>query len=115
MQNKKKRDLQLAFALLVLVCSGVAPRAIGAERILKTEANVMTEWPSTASRAYTDPFNEVTLDVVFEDPKGHEYRVPAFWDGANIWKARYASPFTGTHKFRSECSEKGDKGLHGIK
>src|SRR5258705_12409657 len=83
----------------------------GAERTLKTEANVMAEFTFTASRTYADPFNEVTLDVIFSDPKGSELRVPAFWAGSKEWKARYASPVVGTHRFRSECSDARDKGL----
>src|SRR5207244_1534174 len=51
----------------------------------------------------------------FIDPKGQELRVPAFWAGKNVWKVRYASPVVGTHSFQSECSEAGDKGLHGIR
>src|SRR5437763_420826 len=97
-----------------LVSAGLAIGAAGAERTLQTEANVMVELAFTASRTYTDPFNDVTLDVVFPTSQGRELRVPAFWAGGNMWKARYASPVAGTHRFRSECSEKRDKGLHGV-
>ena len=100
--------------LICLVATGLTLAADGSERVLKTEANVMVELSFTARRTYADPFNEVTLDVVFLDPKGHELRVPAFWAGTNLWKARYASPVTGTHRFRSECSVAGDKGLHHV-
>ena len=99
---------------LLLLC-GLAFAAKGAARVLETEANVMTELAFTARRAYADPFNDVTLDVVFRDPKGAEHRVPAFWAGTNVWKVRYASPLVGTHRFRSECSEARDKGLHGVR
>ena len=74
----------------------------------------MVELTFNAARAYADPFNQVTLDAVFRDPQGKELRVPAFWAGSNVWKVRYASPVTGTHRFRSECSEAGDAGLHGV-
>lgn len=74
----------------------------------------MVELPFTASRSRGDPFNEVTLDVVFSDPAGRKLRVPAFWAGKNVWKVRYASPLQGTHTFRSECQEAQDTGLHGI-
>lgn len=102
-------------ALIALsVWAALTLSVAGAEQALQTEANVMVELTLTASGAHADPFNEVTLDVVFSDPKGSELRVPAFWGGANIWKARYASPVVGTHRFRSECSDAQDKGLHGI-
>ncbi|WP_160164452.1 DUF4038 domain-containing protein [Pedosphaera parvula] len=88
---------------------------MAADAGLTTSANVMVEVSFTANRTYSDPFNEVTLDVTFIDPKGQELRVPAFWAGKNVWKVRYASPVVGTHSFQSECSEAGDKGLHGIR
>jgi hypothetical protein len=79
-----------------------------------TEQNVAVELTLTSKGIYVDPFNQVTLNVVFSDPKGAELRVPAFWAGSNVWKARYASPIIGTHRFRSECSESQDQGLNGI-
>jgi hypothetical protein len=84
------------------------------ETVLRTEANVPVELTLHASRSYADPFNDVTLDVVFLAPKGHTERVPAFWAGGAVWKARYASPVTGVHQFRTECSEPGDSGLHHV-
>src|SRR5436189_67601 len=102
-------------ALLVLfVGAGLGLGAAGAERILQTEANVMVEITFTANRTYADPFNKVTLDAIFRDPKGRELRVPAFWAGTNLWKVRYASPVVGTHRFRAVCSETRDQGLHGV-
>jgi hypothetical protein len=81
---------------------------------VETPTNVMTEIAFTAHRSHADPFNEVTLDAVFTDPHGEKLRVPAFWDGGNSWKVRYASPLVGTHTFRTECSDAADDGLNGI-
>jgi hypothetical protein len=94
--------------------AGAVLSAAAKEQILRTEANVAIELTFTASGSYADPFNELTLDVAFRDPSGRELRVPAFWAGGNTWKARYASPAVGKHRFRSECSQPKDKGLHGI-
>jgi hypothetical protein len=74
----------------------------------------MVELSFSASRTYKDPFNEVVVDVIFVDPAGQTLRVPAFWAGKNVWKARYASPVVGMHAFRTESSEAGDPGLSGI-
>lgn len=79
-----------------------------------TPANVAVERTFAAERSYADPFNEVTLDVIFTDPSGGKFRVPAFWAGGKLWKVRYASPLTGTHRFRTECSPAGDAGLQGV-
>src|SRR5260370_15976556 len=64
---------------VVLAGAGEAP-------ILRTEAKVMVEIAFRASHSYRDPFNQVTLDVIFSDPQGRELRVPAFWAGAKVWK-----------------------------
>lgn len=79
-----------------------------------TEANVPVEIAFTAKRTQTDPFNQVSLQVVFTDPQGGQWRVPAFWAGANEWKVRYASPIVGVHRYRSDCSLAEDTGLHGV-
>jgi hypothetical protein len=102
--------LALLLALFPATPLSAAPK----ERVLRTEANVAVELTLTASRTYADPFNEVTLDVTFIDPRGRELRVPGFWAGGNVWKVRYASPVPGKHTFRSEASDTRDTGLHGI-
>jgi hypothetical protein len=81
---------------------------------LVTDANLMVEIAFRADRTYSDPFNQLTLDVLFTEPGGAQLRLPAFWAGSNLWEARYSSPVLGMHLFRTECSETQDKGLHGI-
>lgn len=105
--------MRLTFPSLLALWMAALPAFAGGQSF-HTEANVMVEMPFTAQHSYADPFNQVTLDVVFVDPSGRELRVPAFWDGGSVWKARYASPLVGTHSFRTECSEPGDAGLQGI-
>jgi hypothetical protein len=102
--------------LLVVLALWLAAviNALGQRSALTTPANVMVEIALTAKNSYSDPFNQVMLDVVFTDPSGQELRVPAFWDGGNLWKARYASPLLGTHSFRSESSPGTDSGLNGV-
>ena len=78
--------------LASLVWAGVVLAASGKELGLRTEASVMVEFTLRANRSYADAFNEVTLDVTFVDPRGRELRVPGFWEGADVWKVRYASP-----------------------
>ncbi len=108
LSNRRHIWFQLLLAILWLTS------ASGADLALRTQASVMVEVTLTAARSYYDPFNEVTLDAVFTDPAGRVLRVPAFWDGGRIWKVRYASPLAGLHTFRTECSQREDKGLHGI-
>ena len=80
----------------------------------RTEANLPVEIDFAAVRIHREPFVQVTLDIVFTDPAGVPRTVPAFWTGGYQWKARYSSPVVGTHRYRTQCSETGDSGLHGI-
>src|SRR4051812_47086564 len=106
---------RLRIALIAMVgCITSSCRVNAEESISTTAANVMVEQTFTASRAHADPFNDVTLDVVFTAPNSKSMRVPAFWAGGNKWKVRYASPMIGAHRFVSECSDTKDKGLHQV-
>ena len=98
--------------LALITCMALAlPAAAAVER---TEANVMLEVPFRARKPHADPFKNVMLDVVFTGPKGAQKTVPAFWAGGDQWKVRYASPVVGTHRYRTQCSDGKDAGLHGI-
>ena len=81
----------------------------------QTHANVPVEITFTSQADHSDPFNDVTMDVVFTEPDGTNRRVPAFWAGGQSWKVRYASPQTGYHRWWSECSASHDAGLHEVK
>jgi hypothetical protein len=76
--------------------------------------NKVAEVTFTANSVHPDPFNQITLDAVFTDPQGKDRRIPAFWAGGNAWKVRYASGIIGLHRFRTECSDPADAGLHHI-
>ena len=81
--------------------------------MIVTQRNCVTEWHFSSGPAYSDPFNDVDLDVMVTDPDGEARRVPAFWSGESTWRVRYASPKLGTHRWRSECSDASNPGLHG--
>ena len=78
-----------------------------------TRRNNVAEWTFESSTAYGDPFNEVSLDVVFADPDGDEYVMPAFWAGEQAWRVRYAPEKVGSYSYRSVCSDAGNADLHG--
>jgi hypothetical protein len=101
-------EAALCISLLFLACNGfcAAPNTIAANRV----AEVAFE----SAKEYADPFNETTLDVVFTTPDGKALRVPPFWAGGRTWRVRYASPQTGTHRFRAECSDTANATLHGV-
>lgn len=98
---------RVTFLLLVLA---VCLRASAAD--YRTESNVPVELAFTAQKEHTDPFNSVVLDVKLTSPSGVTRKVPTFWAGKNVWKARYSSAETGSHQWLTECNDPSDSGLH---
>src|SRR6516164_1389425 len=103
----------LAAALVVGTPVLVPPAARAADRPV-VQANRVGELTFTSRKHRPDPFNEVELDVLFTGPDRDRLRVPAFWAGGRRWRVRFASPRVGTYRYRSECSDPADAGLHGV-
>lgn len=84
------------------------------KELMKIEANRVVEIELRSTGEYKNPFMDVTLDVEFVAPSGDKKLVPAFWAGEKTWKVRYASPETGTHAYKTICSDEEDTGLHDV-
>ena len=65
--------------------------------------------------SYTNYYTDVEVWAQFTNGKGDTLLRPAFWDGENIWKIRFAPPDTGSTWFWSTYSLPSDKGLSGRK
>ncbi|HKW96255.1 MAG TPA: DUF4038 domain-containing protein [Bryobacteraceae bacterium] len=76
--------------------------------------NCPTEWAYSSGKSYSDAFHQVTLDVIFQDAAGREWRVPAFWSGENVWRVRYAAPAPGKYTHRSMCNDTANPDLHNV-
>jgi len=76
-------------------------------------ARCVVEWAYSSGKAYSDPFNEVELDVIFTDPLGNEQRVPAFWAGEQTWRVRYSPAAAGRYAYRTISSDATNPDLHG--
>ena len=100
-----------AVGLLLLLSS---LQAQAGETAARAEANAVAEVAFRATRPHPKPFAEVQLDVRVTDPGGVTRTVPAFWAGGDRWVLRYASPMPGVHRYRSQCSDLEDLGLHGV-
>ena len=55
----------------------------------------------------------MTVDVLITAPDGQTSKVPAFWAGGNVWKARWAGG-PGTYQLRSVASDETNPMLHGV-
>jgi len=107
-------SLTAASVLLPCIMPTAKVAAAAAPNVTRTQANVPIELTFTAQRAHGDPFNGLTLDVVFIGPDGATLRVPSFWAGGATWKVRFASPVVGIHRWITECNDPADAGLHGV-
>ncbi|TLV01009.1 apiosidase-like domain-containing protein [Dyadobacter luticola] len=59
-------------------------------------------------------YNVQKFKVQFESPTGRVKTVSGFWDGENVWKARFCPDEVGKWKFTSLCSDTLNAGLHKI-
>ncbi len=73
---------------------------------------VMLEVDFVSKKKYTDSFNEVDLDVIFNHSSGEEIKIPAFWDGGAKWKVRFAPTMIGTWKYKTICTDNTNSGLN---
>jgi hypothetical protein len=59
-----------------------------------------------------DIFNLVQMDAVFKGPDNTTMIMPAFWDGGNTWKVRFAPTLPGSWKYSTICNDTTDIGLN---
>jgi hypothetical protein len=68
----------------------------------------------SASSDYKNPYVDVEVWAEFVNGKNDTLKRPAFWDGGETWKVRFApTDINGTWYWQSYCSNENDKGLHG--
>jgi hypothetical protein len=77
-------------------------------------ANRISEWKFDSRKAYSDPFNQVRLDMLVAAPDGTQQRVPAFWAGGQTWRVRYSSAVVGNHRWKLVCSDAANRDLDGV-
>jgi hypothetical protein len=73
----------------------------------------VTEIALTSSQIYANPYGEAEVTVTFTGPCGETIARPAFWDGGDAWKVRFAPTAIGLWHWTSACSDAANAGLHG--
>ena len=77
--------------------------------------NIAAEFEFVSNITYERPFYDMQLDVEFTSETGIKLTVPAFWDGGNIFKARFALPEQGGWRYKTVCchgSDGANESLH---
>ena len=73
-----------------------------------------TEFTLQAAQPHAQPYTAVEVWADFQHENGLTLRRPAFWDGGQTWKVRFASPgLTGRWTFKTDASVN-DPGLKGL-
>ena len=95
-----------------MFCARVAGAAAFAQGVPSADQPVR-ELSFSSTKNYSDPGNDVVLDVVFAGTGGVEHRVPAFWAGGQTWRVRYAPPVPGQYRYRTIANDTANSSLHG--
>lgn len=64
---------------------------------------------------YQDPFYEAELDVIIHDERGNRWKIPGFWNGGKVWKARFSAPEKGIYEYETQSIPESDTGLNNQK
>lgn len=81
--------------------------------------HTVEQWTSaeiklTSTKMYANPFDEVEVSATFTGPDGTTISRPAFWDGGNTWKIRFAPTAPVVWKMTTTCTDITNTGLHNI-
>jgi hypothetical protein len=93
----------------ILLCTGCRKdmEHTGAEQWTTSEIVL------TSERDYLNGYTDVEVWAIFSNGKNDSITRPAFWDGGNTWKLRFAPPDTGSVWKWKTFSIPADKGLAG--
>jgi hypothetical protein len=114
MRKPKYRIVKILVVILLTRFTGIHPglAAAGSDTAAVERWRVV-ELAFTSDRAYTDRFNAVDLDVVFNHGSDTSFAVPAFWYGGNTWMVRFSPVLTGPWSYSTVCTDTSNTGLHG--
>ena len=80
---------------------------------MEISKHMVFEAAMESRREYGNPICDVTVRVHFVAPSGARRTVDAFWDGGRTWRVRFSPDKIGEWRWRSECSDDANAGLHG--
>ena len=99
------------FAALPLMAVVLAVATLGGRVLAETHVYEVVEKVFHAQKDYGNAYLEVDLWVELTGPGG-TYRIPAFWDGGNTFRARLVATAPGEWRW-STSNQTGDSGLDG--
>jgi hypothetical protein len=108
------RQLLLGIPIGVVLCETIlcTPTTFAANYKVRQWQAVEISLSST--KMYADPFQDVDVTATFARPGSKAITRPAFWDGGNTWKVRFAPPHTGLWTMTTSSTDATNSGLHHI-
>lgn len=96
--------------IITFYCSTLLSQIQGAVKWHKYELSF------TSSVAYENPIQDVrSFEVAFTSPSGNQKTINGFWDGGDVWRARFMPFETGKWTFETKCSDTKNTGLNNQK
>ncbi len=77
---------------------------------MKVKTWLAAEIELKSAKVYANPFEDVDVDAVF-CLDGEELKIPAFWDGGDVWRIRFALPKAGTWHYSVQSTDKDNSGF----
>lgn len=103
---------EAAYRKKVLIDDTGADFVTTPEITLNTQTWLASELSFESEKTYGNPFNDIDVDLILVG-NGIKYVIPAFWDGGNTWKIRFACPSAGEWLFKTVCSDSENASLNG--
>jgi hypothetical protein len=105
--------MQIPRSVFYLVCTAI----VGCSTT--PQMNDVAQWTTTeitltATDDYANPYTDIEVWADFQNDKGNSIRRPAFWNGNQIWKVRFAPPDSGSVWTWKTFASSDDKGLAGV-
>ncbi|MEI6518951.1 MAG: DUF4038 domain-containing protein [bacterium] len=66
----------------------------------------------TSTVKYANPYADVDITAAFTGPDGAVISRPAFWDGGDCWRVRFAPTKVGNWNWVTVCNDDKNAGLH---
>ncbi len=73
---------------------------------MKVNVWCAAEMEFKSSKKYKRPFYDVQVDCLFTHEDGEPLKIPAFWDGGDTFRVRFALPKAGKWSYSSVCTDK---------
>jgi hypothetical protein len=103
-------------AILILLLFIIAFPFLSGCEMQKADLTVeqwrVAEISLASSKSYANPFMDVDVTAIFTGPGGESIQRPAFWDGGNTWKIRFAPTRTGLWTYRTSSTDTQNDGLN---